>query len=480
MADPIEPPRIFSKGDAFRQYPYVIEEFLGAGTFGQVYSAYHRFKAKLFALKVSHLADHKQIRHVARSLVEAQATYCIRHENIVRVFDLGCEDDGLVWMVMELLDGYSLGALLHRCGRFSPMYAIDIVIEAAWGLQAAHELHIVHRDVQPSNVFVTAKGRVKVLDFSLAKWVRSPLKTTHGRRPHGTAGYMSPEHIRGKTEPNPQFDVYALGILLWQMLTGRHPYEECLGNAALMVERQLTAEPESLVTAAGLPAYCDDVVRGAIAKDPRARYAGMWPLTHALTALRERLLADGSLEMPVQPWERQVPIVHGAGVARYQAPRAPRPAPGAAPARTVPLARIVVAGAPPEGDAARPAESAGRARTVAATVPMEAVSEPMVAPEAPINRTPTALAAPATLRPGRSASPARWIWAVVGAIVSIGVGVVLWVVVGPAPMGTAAAPAPAAPPPRASASASASSGVPPRPSSSPAERHRGAPARSKH
>jgi serine/threonine-protein kinase len=289
---------------------------------------------------------------------------------------------------------------------------------------------------------------------------------------------MAPEHAKGAT-PNPQFDVYALGIVLWQMLVGRHPYEDSLGNVFRFVERQLTSEPESLVTAAGLPAYYDDVVRGAIARDPRDRYAGMWPFTQALTALRARLLADESVAMLIQfehPWEARVPIVRGTGSqTQYQAPQ---PAPGPVPARSVPPARVVV----PGGTVVLTDPSAGRSSNVAATVPMEAMPEPApLAPqEGPVNRTPTALVAPApaTLRRTRPLSPARWVWAAVGVISATGLGVVLWAITGSAPAGTAPASAPASPPPRASASASASSSAPSR-RSPPPEPHRGNPARSR-
>ncbi len=449
MRDAIEEPRVFAPGDPFRHYHYVVEGFLGAGASGQVYDVRHRFTGVHFALKVIHLADRNHARRVARSLQEAQVAYSIRHANVVEVKDLGCEDDGLVWQIMELLDGLAVDQLMERYPRFSPLYAIDIAIECAWGLQAAHELQIVHRDVRPSNVFVTRTGRVKIIDFSLAKVVGSALKTTHGKPAKGSHGYMAPEHIRG-SEPTSQFDVYALGVMLWQMLVGRHPFAASLGNPISIVQRHLTEELGSLATEAGLPAYCDEVVRRATAKDPAARYPGMWPFGQALLALRERLLADrgAAARVRFQPdWERRVPIVRGTeGSRRYGAPRPPAPAEAAPP---VPSARVYVAprtATPP----------------LAPTVPMEAVTEAAVIAAAPepvagANFTPLAVAAPLTARRPAPRAHGRWAWVAVLVPVALAIGAGLWLLAGPVVS------RPAAPPPLPS-----SGGAPPRAAPPPA------------
>jgi hypothetical protein len=297
---------------------------------------------------------------------------------------------------------------------------------------------------------------------------------------------MAPEHIKGAA-PTPQFDVFALGTLLWQMMVGAHPFAESLGNTFQIVERQLTAEPRSLVTAAGLPGYCDDVVRAAMAKDPARRYPGMWPFAQALAGLRERLLADESVALRVRfpdPWERQIPIVAGRGsTLRYEPPH---PVPVGAPAPHVPSARVVVAQpasfAGPAGEAAPPATERAK---VAATVPMEAVPEGAGegAPARPpwIDRTPSAVTAPHTVRAARGRPPARWVWAAVGVPAALGVGAVVWALGGPAVTGGAAAPPPAPPsssatPPRApSPSASTPPATPPRP----AEPRRSPPPRTK-
>lgn len=342
MSAKVEEPRIFQPGDAFRQY--TVESFLGAGASGQVYAVRHRFTDDRFALKVAHLADRASAKKVARSLVEGRATYGLRHQNVVRVVDLACEDDGMVWQLMELLDGKTIAELLARSGRMSPFYAIDVALEVACGLQAAHEQRIIHRDVQPSNIFITTAGVVKVLDFGLAKVGSVNLQTTLTEQTMGSAGYMSPEHGRQET-PTAQFDVYSLGIVLWQMLAGQHPFEDARHSVALLVMKHMKEDPASLAVAAGLPAYCDEVIRGATAKDQAKRYDGMWTFRRALVDLRERLAADPAAAARVRDvpgWERKVPIV--TNIDGHQAYAPPRSLPGAGEVPAMPSARIVVPG----------------------------------------------------------------------------------------------------------------------------------------
>jgi eukaryotic-like serine/threonine-protein kinase len=437
-------PRVFQPGDVFRDH-YVVEGFLGEGASGQVYAIRHRFTQRRFALKVGHLADRGNASKVARSLAEARATYILSHRNVVVVEDLACEADGMVWQRMELLDGSSIAALLDRYGAFSPITAIDIVIHAAWGLQAAHENLIVHRDVKPSNVFVTAAGEIKVLDFSLAKVRFLDLETTRGRHPKGTVAYMSPEHISG-ADATPQFDVFGVGIMLWEMLVGRLPYDDRPEATPFEdVRRQLQEEPASLVTAAGLPGYCEDVVRAAIAKDPARRYEGMWALVQALSGLRARLLADPAMALRVQhppDWERRL------GVARdhegYQQYRAPRSLPRESPEPGFPSRRIVVSPAASPGAVAKLPDVAATVRMpVAVTVPMQVMEEgtspgprSLVDPAAPTVRG----------RPARTRRRLRVVAGVVTVLGVLGVGIGLLAAYDliPLPTSSAVGPGPSA------------------------------------
>lgn len=445
MSQAHQEPRIFQPGDSFRNY--VVVSFIGAGACGQVYEVEHRHTLDHFALKVGHLKDRADAKKITRSLIEAKAVYKLEHPNIVKVIDLSCEDDGTVWHIMELLQGQPVGRLLAGHGRLSPLYAIEIALEAAFGLQAAHDAQIIHRDVHPWNIFVTSRGKVILLDFSLAKVIPSGLQTTAGRRGVGTAGYLALEQLKGAA-PSPQFDVFALGTTLWEMLVGRHPLAAFMGNPMLLVKAQFEQEPESLVTAAGLPAYCDEVLRRAMARDPRDRYDGMWPFAQALRTLYDRLSTDPAAppcvwEIPA--WEQQYAL--GQDPESRSQYRPPRSLPRGSPAPPVPSARIVVT--PAAGVAAPPLVAR---RPLAATVPMPVMVDRPASPPPP----PAAEIAPATVRGRARTASRRRLWAALAAApVLAGLGVGLWLLLTPdapaAPVSAAARPVPR--PPAASATA---------------------------
>jgi serine/threonine-protein kinase len=238
---------------------------------------------------------------------------------------------------------------------------------------------------------------------------------------------MSPQQLEG-APPTPQFDVHALGVLLWLMLVGRLPFEGAANGFAL-VQRQLREDPESLVTAARLPAYFDEVIRRATARDPAMQFDGMWSFVQALRSLRERIVADPAAAVLREPasWERHHPIApNPEGHAFY---RAPRSLPRDSPEPHLPSARIVVS------PAAR--------GPVAPTVPMAAmVPAPASGLEGPVSAAaPTVRARP---RPGRRAA---WALLLIASALSV-LGAALWVVL---TWDASAAPAP----PRAAPSATA-------------------------
>ena len=255
---------------------------LGEGFSGEVYKVRHVHTDACFALKVMHLADRGDARKVRRAMIEARGTYGIRHANVVHVHDLSCEANGMVWMLMELLEGESLSRLLGRQGRLSPLLALRIASEAAWGLDAAHEAQIIHRDVKPANLFLTTGGIVKVLDFSIAKVFPEGLNTTAGSAGLGTPAYMAPEQLSG-APADPRFDVYALGITIWQMLAGKNPFDDPMSRQQELIRRQIRELPPSLESFAGLPAVLDALLVPALAKRPEARYATMAALAKAIS-----------------------------------------------------------------------------------------------------------------------------------------------------------------------------------------------------
>jgi serine/threonine-protein kinase len=283
----------FQPGQVFHQL--VIEELLASGFHGEVYATCHRHTGDRFALKVTHVASRADPRAVRQALETARANYAVDHANVVKVHDLGSEDDGMVWMRMELLKGCTLARLIAWQGRLSPTLAVAVACEAAWGLAAAHEEQIVHRDVKPANLFLVDLGggrtALKVLDFSIAKWLAGQVSTTLGRAAQGTAAYMAPDQLYGGLA-HPGFDVYSLGMSLWEMMAGFHPYLRDLQDMTALVARQVREMPPSLSAGLSLPPEVDRVIGPALAKAPGARYPSMSAFAQALGELRAFLARE--------------------------------------------------------------------------------------------------------------------------------------------------------------------------------------------
>jgi len=403
----------FKLGDRFQHY--VVESLIGSGFHGQVYAIRHLHTGARFALKVIHLASQGDARRVARALVEAKGTYSIQHKNVVEVFDLSCEPNGMVWMRTELLRGHTIDGLLAIQGRLSVIWALSAAIEAAWGLHAAHERQIIHRDVKPANLFHAEPGTIKVIDFSIAKVFPEGLDTTAGRAGMGTPAYMAPEQLEG-ARPDVRFDVYGLGITAYQMIAGKNPWSDVLDNTAELIRRQMHVMPPLLSDLMRLPRRVDEVLGRAIAKDPSQRYASIMEMGRVLCELRAWLLDEaqaGRLVLRKRMGEPPCPGDPDADRA-YRAPGRtpvhPLPAPS-------PSARVLVP--EPRVEAARSSDTAGMTAArmpgdLAGTVPLEDVSRTgrgtELLPAAPTARTPSAAASrpalvPASALPAAEASP---------------------------------------------------------------------------
>ncbi|TQM63930.1 protein kinase domain-containing protein [Humibacillus xanthopallidus] len=262
---------------------YVLGEPLAVGGMGEVHVATDERLARRVAVKLLHRAHGGSAEAVERFRREAVVVAGLIHPSIAQVYDYGVHDDGIDepshFIVMELAPGTDLADLLRRRGRLDPHEAVSIATQVCAALTAAHRAGVVHRDIKPGNVIVSPELRVKVTDFGIARSLGHSALTDVGTI-LGTAAYLPPEQARGEAA-TPASDLYSLGILLYQMLTGRPPFE---GDTPVAVALRHLDEPVPAPSASapGVPAGLDRVVAVATAKDPADRYADAAAMAAAL------------------------------------------------------------------------------------------------------------------------------------------------------------------------------------------------------
>ena len=271
---------------------YRLEAEIGHGGMGSVYRARHLLLARVAAVKILHPHLSGDASMVQRFLNEARAVNDIRHPRIVEVLDAGQLASGTPYIVMEHLAGESLAARLRETGRLPPAVAVRTARQIAGALGAAHARGIVHRDLKPENVFLCDGGgdgapSVKVLDFGIAK-LRADLAGAGAEtRPTGgllgTPQYMAPEQWRTGVVADPRLDVYALGLIVFEMLSGTPPF---LGDSwvDLLHLHVSAAPPRMRERGVEVPAALEAVVRRALAKEPSERWASMAAFDEELSA----------------------------------------------------------------------------------------------------------------------------------------------------------------------------------------------------
>ena len=281
--------------------PYEIQSLLGAGGMGEVHKARDTRLERDVAVKVLSAAaiDPDRLRRFEQ---EARATAALNHPNILAIFDVGTHD-GVSYVVSELLDGETLRDRL-KPGPLPLRKAIDFATQIARGLAAAHEKGIVHRDLKPENIFVSPDGRVKILDFGLAKLTARNAADGHTVAPTidrgttpgmvlGTIGYMSPEQVRG-LETDSRADIFSFGTILYEMLTGRRAFKG--DTEADTMTAILTAEPPEIADPArALPPTLDRVVRRCLEKSPVERFQSARDLAFDLEGMSTTSHAGGSV-----------------------------------------------------------------------------------------------------------------------------------------------------------------------------------------
>jgi eukaryotic-like serine/threonine-protein kinase len=307
--------------------PYHIQVELGHGGMGVVYLARDRRLNRPVALKLLHAEFTRDPERVRRFIQEAKAASALNHPNILTIYEIG-QENGAHYIATEFVNGETLRR--HMAGeRLEPREALDVSIQIASALTAAHEAGIIHRDVKPENVILRRDGIVKILDFGLAKLTEqtsSSLDTrgltkveveTDPGMVLGTPGYMSPEQARGQ-KVDARSDIFSLGVVLYEMVTGRAPFEGV--NAVDVMGAILNREPAPLAGCApNLPPELEPIINKALRKDREERYQTSRDLLIDLKDLNQELEFKAKLERSAQPATRdQVEAASSNEAAEFQ------------------------------------------------------------------------------------------------------------------------------------------------------------------
>jgi serine/threonine-protein kinase len=276
---------------------YTVLEKLGAGGMGEIYKAQDTRLNRFVAMKVMSTANAGDVERRRRFVQEAQAASALNHPNIITIHDV-VSTDGLEFMVMEFVSGVTLDDLIPKHG-LNAQKSLDIAVQMADALQAAHAAGIVHRDLKPANVMVTGSGLVKILDFGIAKLtgpspaVRNTDETLPIDSPMtvegsilGTVCYMSPEQAQAKAV-DPRSDIFSFGLVLYEMLTGQRAFsgDSTLGTLSAILRDE--AKPIGVLVQ-GVPPELEQIVHRAMRKEPDQRWQSMQEMRAALMPLKQK------------------------------------------------------------------------------------------------------------------------------------------------------------------------------------------------
>ncbi|HEX7086738.1 MAG TPA: protein kinase [Vicinamibacterales bacterium] len=349
---------------------YEIAEKLGEGGMGTVYKAYDPLLARVVAVKVISGQLDSQPEQRERFFREARAAAQLSHPNIITIYDLG-EQDGKPFLAMEYLVGRDLDARMHAPEGMSLARKVEIAMAICQGLAHAHASGVVHRDIKPANVFLANDGAVKLLDFGLARLITSEL--TRSNMMLGTLNYMAPEQLRAERTDH-RADIFSLGVVLYELLSGKKPFQGDSFASTMYKILQETPEPLERIDAS-LPAQLTTVVDRALAKAREDRYQSVLDLLRDLEAAYETLRGadrrviervESALATPAPPRppsgthpdamtmaDVTLPMVYGSVPPRTPTPSAAAP-PATAPPATAPPATAPSAASP--GTATVPAQ----------------------------------------------------------------------------------------------------------------------------
>ncbi|MCX5747370.1 MAG: protein kinase [Proteobacteria bacterium] len=279
---------------------YYVQKKIGEGGMGVVFAARHAVIERPLAIKVLKREVMRDTATIQRFVQEARAASRIGHPNIIDVTDFGTTPDGMTYSVMEYVAGQTLGATIRASAPFPTQRAIRIAAQIARALGAAHDKGIVHRDLKPENVFLVDRDNridfVKIVDFGIAKVVpidgkEAGPRLTRAGSVFGTPEYMAPEQAAGRSDNDGRVDIYALGVILYEMLCGRVPHKGDTMVRTLAMQMLDVPEPLSKIAPqANIPRQLEDVVMKALAKKRELRYQTMGDLLAALEHVQATVL----------------------------------------------------------------------------------------------------------------------------------------------------------------------------------------------
>ena len=266
---------------------YQIKRVLGQGGMGTVFLATHTLLDRPVALKILHPGTIEHPAAAQRLLREGRALARLRGEHIARVLDVEAPENGPCFLVLEYLDGEDLGAIIKHSGLLPVNVAVTYILEACEALTEAHAQGIVHRDIKPSNLFLTtlANGSpgIKVIDFGISKQTDQGAVLTNSRSVIGSPCYMAPEQLRSSENLDARCDIWSLGVVFYEMLTGKLPHSAT--NVLELCASILESAPKSpRALRPEVPQAIDAAVRKCLARDPNERFASVGELAQSIVA----------------------------------------------------------------------------------------------------------------------------------------------------------------------------------------------------
>jgi len=283
-----------------------IEKLIGRGGMGAVYKAENVNLGQPVALKVMSTKLVTDESYVQRFMREARVAAQLAHPNVVRAYDVG-EDQGYYFIIMEFIDGPSVRQVIRQRGRIAPQEALGWALQVAKGLDAAHRLNMIHRDIKPHNLLLTKDGVVKISDFGLAKSLSSGTQITQSGMVMGTPEYMSPEQCNGE-KVDIRADIYSLGATLFEMLIGKPPYD---GDSLVAVMTKQLREPvPDLRKYPDIPPALAPLIEKMMAKKADDRYQTPAETIQAIEGVLAKLQGEKKETAPpaaAKPKTRTVP-----------------------------------------------------------------------------------------------------------------------------------------------------------------------------